>query len=345
MESASEHIGVVIIGRNEGPRLVRSLESLCPQSNAIVYVDSGSTDNSVHEAESRGVHAIQMDLSKPFTASRARNAGFAALIERWPAVTAVQFVDGDCQILPGWLADANEALNADPSRVAICGWGREIHPENSIYNRICQVEWRMGSAGEVGAFGGLVMIRTSAFAAVNGFDETVIAAEDDELALRLRANGGTIYKLDRDCFAHDANILRFGQWWKRAQRGGYAYAQVSNMHGSAPEKKFVKELQRTNLWGIAAPAVAVLGAPFTRGLSLGVLARYPIAMARAAQTAHRRGNNLSDSVAWGVSCGLAVFPQAIGAQQFKRNQRRGQTHQMIEYKSAAPSPSAAQTNR
>jgi glycosyltransferase involved in cell wall biosynthesis len=339
---AEGDVGVVVIGRNEGPRLIRSLESLTPQSNAIVYVDSGSTDDSVPQAESRGVHVVQMDLSKPFTASRARNAGFEALIEHWPHVSKVQFVDGDCQILPEWLADASAALDADQNRVAVCGWGREIHPEHSIYNRICQVEWRMGSAGEVTAFGGLVMIRADAFKAVGGFNADVVAAEDDELAFRLRANGGTIWKLDCDCFAHDANILRFSQWWRRAQRGGYAYAQVSSMHGSGPERKFVKEVQRTNRWGIVAPALAFAGAPFTRGLSLGVFARYPIVMARAAQTARRRGNAWPDSVAWGVSCGLAVFPQAIGARQFARNQRRGQTHQMIEYK---PSPAVAPTNR
>jgi GT2 family glycosyltransferase len=339
---AEGDVGIVIIGRNEGLRLIRSLESLTPQSNAIVYVDSGSTDDSVDQAGSRRVHVVQMDLSKPFTASRARNAGFEALVVKWPHVSKVQFVDGDCQILPGWLAEASAALDADQNRVAVCGWGREIHPQHSIYNRICQVEWRMGSAGEVNAFGGLVMIRADAFKAVGGFDANVVAAEDDELAFRLRANGGTIFKLDRDCFAHDANIVRFSQWWKRAQRGGYAFAQVSSMHGSGPEKKFVKEVQRTNLWGIFAPALAIAGAPFTRGLSLGVLARYPIAMARAAQTARRRGNTLADSIAWGVSCGLAVFPQAIGARQFARNQRRGQTHQMIEYK---PSPTVAPTNR
>jgi GT2 family glycosyltransferase len=339
---AEGDVGVVIIGRNEGPRLIRSLESLTPRSNAIVYVDSGSTDDSVDHARSRDVHVVQMDLSKPFTASRARNAGFEALMEKWPHVGKVQFVDGDCQILPGWLADASAALNADPNRAAVCGWGREIHPEHSIYNRICQVEWRMGAAGEVAAFGGLVMIRAHAFKAVGGFDDSVVAAEDDELAFRLRRNGGTIVKLDRDCFAHDANILRFSQWWRRAQRGGYAYAQVASMHGSGPEKKFVKELQRTNMWGIIAPALAIAAAPFTRGLTLGVLARYPIAMARAAQTAKRRGNTWPDSVAWGISCGLAVFPQAIGARQFARNRRRGQTHQMIEYKS---SPAVAPTNR
>lgn len=336
MSTSNHRLGVVIIGRNEGPRLVRSLESLRPQCEAMVYVDSGSTDDSVQEATARGLLVVSLDMSKTFTPSRARNAGFAALMAEWADVTAVQFVDGDCEILPGWMDAAAAALDEDPERIAICGWGRELHPERSVYNRICQVEWRMGSAGEVSAFGGLVMIRADAFAAVDGFDENVIAAEDDELAFRLRAKGGIVWKLDRDCFGHDANILRFGQWWKRAQRGGYAYAQVSSMHGASSERKFVDDLQRTKRWGVIAPAIALIGAPFTRGLSLGLFARYPISMARAAQTAHRRDNSWSDSVAWGVSCGLAVFPQAIGAQRFNRQHRRGGTHQLIEYKSASP---------
>jgi glycosyltransferase involved in cell wall biosynthesis len=335
MSVVNNQVGVVVIGRNEGSRLIRSLASLAEQSDRIVYVDSGSTDDSVQQAIALGTHVVQMDLSKPFTASRARNAGFAALVEQWPDITKVQFVDGDCQILPDWLADASAALDQDPKRVAVCGWGREIHPEHSVYNRICQVEWRMGSAGEVGAFGGLVMIQRAAFEAVGGFDDAVVAAEDDELAFRLRGNGGVIFKLDRDCFAHDANILRFGQWWKRAQRSGYAYAQVSSMHGLGPEKKFVKELKRTNVWGMVAPAVAVVGAPFTRGLSLGVLARYPVVAARATRVAQGRGSSLADSMAWGISCAFAVFPQVVGAQQFFRNRRRGQTHQMIEYKTTA----------
>ena len=43
-------IGAVIIGRNEGARLERSLQALAGQVAQIVYVDSGSTDGSVAAA-------------------------------------------------------------------------------------------------------------------------------------------------------------------------------------------------------------------------------------------------------------------------------------------------------
>ena len=39
-------VGLVVIGRNEGERLVRCLRSVIGRADAVVYVDSGSTDGS-----------------------------------------------------------------------------------------------------------------------------------------------------------------------------------------------------------------------------------------------------------------------------------------------------------
>ena len=54
--------GVVAIGRNEGERLKRCLESA---SNAaqVIYVDSGSTDGSLQWAKQAGVDAVELDVS------------------------------------------------------------------------------------------------------------------------------------------------------------------------------------------------------------------------------------------------------------------------------------------
>ncbi|MDP2229914.1 glycosyltransferase, partial [Methylotenera sp.] len=51
-------VGVVIIGRNEGDRLVRCLKSLVKQSPQLIYVDSGSTDDSVNVARSMGAEVV-----------------------------------------------------------------------------------------------------------------------------------------------------------------------------------------------------------------------------------------------------------------------------------------------
>ena len=86
-------VAAVVIGRNEGARLVASLASLGGVGR-VVYVDSGSTDNSLQAARVHGAQVVALDMSRPFTAARARNAGTAALDD--PAPAFVQFLDGDC---------------------------------------------------------------------------------------------------------------------------------------------------------------------------------------------------------------------------------------------------------
>ena len=96
-------IGLVAIGRNEGQRLRECLVWATNKVARVVYVDSGSTDGSLELARSIGADTVELDLSIPFTAARARNEGFNRLLELTPDIEFVQFVDGDCEIVDGWL--------------------------------------------------------------------------------------------------------------------------------------------------------------------------------------------------------------------------------------------------
>jgi len=51
-------MGVVVIGRNEGLRLERCLTSLVGSAQKVVYVDSGSTDDSLQTALRLGVEVV-----------------------------------------------------------------------------------------------------------------------------------------------------------------------------------------------------------------------------------------------------------------------------------------------
>jgi glycosyltransferase involved in cell wall biosynthesis len=127
-------IGVVVIGRNEGDRLKQCLLSLLSQATQIVYVDSGSTDGSLELARSLGVEVFSLDLSIPFTAAHARNRGLEKLVSLYPQVKYVQFVDGDCEILSGWLEKAQQILKEEAQAVAVAGRLIEKFPEKSLYN-------------------------------------------------------------------------------------------------------------------------------------------------------------------------------------------------------------------
>jgi GT2 family glycosyltransferase len=325
-------IGVVLIGRNEGERLVRALDSVRGAGRPVVYVDSGSTDDSCMAARTRGATVVDLDMSVPFTAARARNAGFEKLVLEHPEVELVQFIDGDCEVVPGFIEAAAATLDADPSIVAVCGWRRERYAERTIFNRICDVEWRWGRVGETPCFGGDVMIRASALQEVGGYDPSVIAAEDDEVGVRLRQAGGRLVRIDRDSTLHDANMTTLKQWWQRAKRCGHGYAQVSWLHGRTPERKFVPELKRTLTWGLLVPGTALALTVPTLGLSWIGLGRYPLVAVRVARDARERGFPLEHSIAWGLSCALSPFPEVLGIFKFHLDRMRKKRPQIIEYK-------------
>src|SRR5512139_2136631 len=192
--STPSRVGVVIIGRNEGERLVRCLRSLASEQNQLVYVDSGSTDDSVNTARSRGADVVALDMTVPFTAARARNEGFKRMRKLYPQAEYVQFLDGDCELSPAWLEKAASFLDLNLSVAAVCGRRRERWPERTVYNMLCDIEWDT-PIGEAKACGGDVLMRVDAFEEVHGFRPDLIAGEEPELCVRLRASGWKIWRL------------------------------------------------------------------------------------------------------------------------------------------------------
>ena len=313
-------LAAVVIGRNEGARLVSCLESVRAQIETVTYVDSGSTDDSLDTARALGARIVSLDASRPFTAGRARNAGFAALPE---GIGLVQFVDGDCLLDAGWAETAASFLHDRPSVAAAAGRLRERFPDASLYNRLCDQEWR-APAGEAKAVGGIFMVRAEAFRQVGGFDDQVIAGEEPELCVRLRRAGWRIHRLDADMARHDAAMTRFSQWWARARRAGYAFALGAALHGRPPERHYVRELRRALFWGAALPlaslALALAVSPWALVLTLA----FPAQIARIAL---RDGD-----WAHAAFLVLAKFPEALGAASFALDRVRGRAPALIEYK-------------
>jgi GT2 family glycosyltransferase len=246
--------GVVIIGRNEGDRLVKCLESLADQ--LVVYVDSGSTDDSITHGKSYGAEIVELDMALPFTAARARNAGVECLLARYPHLEFVQFIDGDCQMAPGWLETARRALELDCSLASVCGRRRELNRGGSVYNLLCDMEWAT-PVGMVEACGGDAMYRVSAFRDAGQFDEDFIAGEEPELCFRLRSAGWRIRRVDADMTTHDANIRAFNQWWRRSKRSGYAFALGALEHGFGSEHYKIKPCLSVLFWAGLLPATAL----------------------------------------------------------------------------------------
>jgi glycosyltransferase involved in cell wall biosynthesis len=327
-------IGVVTIGRNEGDRLVRCLKSLIAQLPAgmpIVYVDSGSTDGSAEAAKALGVHVIDLDLSIPFTMARGRNTGFGYLVENFPDLQYVQFIDGDCELLPGWIEQALAAIQQDETLAVVCGRRRERFPEASPYNRIADIEWNT-PVGEAKACGGDALMRVSAIREVNGYNPTLIGGEEPEMCLRLRQRGWKIRRIDADMTLHDAAMFRWSQWWKRSIRGGWAMAEGAAMHGALPERYLVKESLNRWMWGALVPLGTLGLAWFTSGLSLLVLLLYPVLVWRVYRYRRALGDSASDARLYAIFCILGKFPEAIGQIKYWLTRLQGKPATLIEYK-------------
>jgi len=324
-------IGIVVIGRNEGERLHRCLAAVTTGGHSVVYVDSGSTDGSIDLARSMGASVVSLDLSTPFTSPRARNAGADFLLEATPDVAYLQFVDGDCELVEGWLDRARCELETHPDWAVVCGRLLERHPERSVYNRLAGLEWD-GPVGEIKACGGIAMMRAAAFRQVGGFDPTLIAGGEPELCLRLRRNGWRILRIDAAMAWHDIAMTRFGQWWRRAIRSGHAYAEGADRHGREPERYYVREVGSIMLWGVLLPVLAVGGAWPTSGISLALLLAYPAHYARIRRRVLARGLSRSDARLYALACVLAKFPQTVGVMKFWLARFRGRRNELIEYK-------------
>jgi glycosyltransferase involved in cell wall biosynthesis len=322
--------GVVVIGRNEGDRLKRCLESVQSLSNRIVYVDSGSTDDSIALAQACRATVIELDLHTPFTAARARNEGFQKLIQMQPALDYVFFVDGDCEVVPGWLEKARQFLDQHGDAAVVSGLRRERFPEKSIYNLLIDIEWREYPFGVVKICGGDALIRISALHQVKGYRADMICGEEPEMCLRLRQAGWRIWRLNEPMTLHDAAMYRFGQWWKREVRGGYAFALGASLHGGSPEHHWVIESSRAWIWALGIPLVTVILVVATWSWwSLLLLATYPLQVVRLALLSKQ-----SERENWwrGAALVLGKFPEMVGQIKFLVDRIRGAQSGLIEYK-------------
>ncbi len=341
-------IGVVAIGRNEGPRLEACLASLSAFDGPVVYVDSGSTDGSVKAARAAGANVVNLDMSTPFTAARARNEGFSRLKELGgDGLRFVQFIDGDCEIADGWLDRAEDAMASAPRLAAVGGRRREKFRTASIFNTLCDMEWDT-PVGPARAIGGDGLYRADAFVEVGGFDGAFICGEEPELCYRLRGAGWLVERLDAEMTRHDADITTWSEWAKRNVRSGWAFAEGADRMGGGEERYNVKQARSIFVWGLGAPlAVAALlifalAAPspqLTLGAqslaALGVAAFFAMALKIGFRRRADRGDSWRDSLLYGAMLMLGKFPQAAGALKYWRKRLSGGQATIIEYKKPA----------
>lgn len=318
----SDRIAFVVIGRNEGARLKRCLDSLTGQVGRTVYVDSGSSDGSPACARNLGFRVIELDPAQGrFTAARGRNEGATQLAGEIPGLAAVQFIDGDCVLAPGWIDAAAKHLHDHPEIAVLCGRLRERDRDRSMFARLCDLDWD-GPAGEIRACGGITLVRLDAFTAVQGFDATLATGEEADLCKRIRDRGGKVVRLAVEMAQHDAGMTTFADWWKRTVRVGYGYAEAAARTGDSKDRGKSRRIASNLVWAGVLPLVLIAGAastpvePWLAGLPVLVLLAYTLLLVRIFRSSRRSGRSASDAALYSVFCLLAKWPHLWGHVQF-----------------------------
>jgi hypothetical protein len=114
---------------------------------------------------------------------------------------------------------------------------------------------------------------------------------------------------------HDAEMLHFGQWWKRNTRTGFGDAQWARMFGDSPgrDATLLRQAVRPGLWAAILPLVAITLAVVWSPLALLLLLAYPLQMLRLAL---RVDGSWRTRIAHGFFIVLGKLPEFVGQLQF-----------------------------
>lgn len=326
-------LAVVIIGRNEGERLVRCLESVRTMADPggpveVIYVDSASTDGSPQRAAALGAQVLTVRPERP-SAALGRNAG-------WRAAQApfVLFLDGDTILHPRFVVEALPELQ-DSTIAVVWGHRREIHPEASWYNRALDLDW-IYPPGITEFCGGDAIMRRAALSEVDGFDAGLIAGEEPELCQRLRARGYRILHVDRPMTGHDLAMTQWRQYWRRAVRAGHAYAEMAARFRGTATPLWQVDARRNLIRGgiLLLSLLLAIGGALCGSLAIPLLVAAGW-LALALRTAIKVGWKSRDPwtrFLYGLHSHLQQIPILVGQMGYHWDRWRGQRRGLIEYK-------------
>ncbi|MFL0810260.1 MAG: glycosyltransferase [Agarilytica sp.] len=325
-------VGFIAIGRNEGERLQIALKAIKQHysDSPVVYVDSGSTDNSVEFAASIGVDVVELDMSIPFTAARARNAGFEQLLKQFSDLTYIQFLDGDCEVLSGWVEAGLQTLE-DPKIGIASGRRAERYPDASIYNTLMDMEWN-SPVGEIMGVPGDILIEVELFKKLEGFNPALIAGEDFDLCLRAKELGFITYRVDAPMSMHDANIMHFSQWYKRAKRGGHAWANLYHIHYHTAAHHFRRKIFGILFYALLLPFALIFFANVRPALAVVLIIGFLLMVSRSVVKRLLAGDAIKLALGYSALSYIAKFPELLGMYEYWKVILRKQRHTLIEYK-------------
>ena len=325
-------LSVVVIGRNEGSRLTRCLESIRRMSHIgpfdIIYVDSSSSDGSIANAAAFGAKVIQVTGGR-LTAARARNAGW-----RVSSAPFILFLDGDTIVNAEFVSKAISEFDEHAVKV-VWGHRREIHPEASIFNRVVDLDWIL-PPGPTEFCGGDALMRRDALETAGGFNPELIAGEEPDLCRRIRADGGLIHHVDLPMTGHDLAMTSWRQYWRRALRAGHAYAEIGALYKDSGDPLWRQIARRNAVQAcvyMTVPLLMIAAAIAWRSWIPVILTglSFTALVIRTAAKCGKPGT-FNTLILFAIHSHIQQVPIFIGQIRYWQNTRRNRRSDLIEYK-------------
>jgi glycosyltransferase involved in cell wall biosynthesis len=230
-------LSVVLIARNQAWNIRRLIESVikgtsCASSVEIIFVDSASTDETVELARRYPVHIFRLKFGQRLSPAIGRYVGYKQTRGKY-----VLFLDGDTQLLAGWLAEALRVMNGTPDLGAVTGTVINLPtsaaaqvppapPRETPTAPPKEVLWCNYGGG------GAALYRRSVLEQVGTFDPYLSSEEEPELGLRIRHAGYRILELSRPMAYHfnDAPVALSNVLSRRRRRFHLGVGQAARHH-------------------------------------------------------------------------------------------------------------------
>lgn len=209
----------MVITRNEEENVANCLESVFEVGDdhlhEVILVDSNSSDRTVEIAEEYPVTIARITDDEYVTPSAGRYVG-----GRLADGEYVLFVDGDVELVDGWLESALEVLQNDSNVGGVSGHLDEP-PDATEPERVNRIKVVM-------------LFRRDVLEEEGGFDPFMKGAEDYELSYRLVQRGYDLVKLPKVVAIHpEGNLIR-GQIQSVSRGYPYGNGQLIRRFRSSP---------------------------------------------------------------------------------------------------------------
>jgi len=218
-------VSIVVIGRNESDNLDHTFHAIgkmdYPQSKLeLIYVDTGSSDNSVEIARKYTGNVYEEHSVWP-SSGLARNRGIQE-----SGHEIIHFIDGDIAIDPDYLKKAIKQIS-EPGVDAVTGYFTE-RDMNSYFNRIMAI--RRDGIDHKKHFcestnGGGTYLK-KALIHVDGYDERILKGQESELGYRFREAGYKIIFIDSVQGSHNFDLNGWADFFKSKYVYGRSYGFI-----------------------------------------------------------------------------------------------------------------------